>query len=55
MDYVENVHMKHGKGNARFVCRHPECRHLGDFLDNLTHFEAHVYYVHGVMLRESRC
>lgn len=55
LDHVENVHMRHENDSARFACRHLECQHLGDFLDNLTHFKAHVYHVHGVMLRESRC
>ncbi|KAM3533678.1 hypothetical protein MY4038_002993 [Beauveria bassiana] len=52
MDHVENVHLRHEKGNARFVCRHPECQHLGDFLTSLDHFKNHVQTVHGVKLRE---
>lgn len=51
MDHVENVHLRHEKGNAKFVCRHPECRHLGDFLTSLDHFKNHVQTVHGVKLR----
>ncbi|KAJ3499717.1 hypothetical protein NLG97_g97 [Lecanicillium saksenae] len=51
MDHVENVHLRHEKGNAKFVCRHPECQHLGDFLTSLDHFKNHVQTVHGVKLR----
>ncbi|TQW01322.1 FluG domain-containing protein [Cordyceps javanica] len=51
MDHVENVHLRHEKGNAKFVCRHPGCQHLGDFLTSLDHFKNHVQTVHGVKLR----
>lgn len=52
MDHVENVHLRHEKGKAKFVCRHPECRHLGDFLTSLDHFKNHVQTVHGIRLRK---
>jgi hypothetical protein len=54
MDHVENVHMRHEKGKARFVCHHPECQRLGDFLTSLDHFKNHVETVHGVKLRKKR-
>jgi hypothetical protein len=52
MDHVENVHLRHEKGKASFVCRHPVCRHLGNFLTSLDHFKNHVQTVHGVKLRK---
>ncbi|PQK10238.1 hypothetical protein BB8028_0002g05620 [Beauveria bassiana] len=54
MDHVENVHLRHEKGNARFVCRHPECQHLSDFLTSLDHFKNHVQTVHGIKLRAQK-
>ena len=51
-DHVENVHLRHEKETANFVCRHPDCQHLGDFLTSLDHFKNHVQIVHGVKLRK---
>ncbi|KAM3533679.1 hypothetical protein MY4038_002994 [Beauveria bassiana] len=52
MDHVESVHLRHEEKNTTFVCRHPKCRHLGDFLPTLDSFKNHVRTVHGVKLRE---
>ncbi|KJZ69082.1 hypothetical protein HIM_11532 [Hirsutella minnesotensis 3608] len=52
MDHVERVHLRHEPPRARFVCRHPQCKHLGDFLTSLDHFKNHVQTVHGVKLRK---
>ncbi|KID73434.1 FluG domain-containing protein, partial [Metarhizium brunneum ARSEF 3297] len=54
MDHVENVHLKHERDGGRFVCRHPQCTHLGDFLISLDAFKYHVQQVHGVKLRTSQ-
>lgn len=51
MNHFENVHLRHKKDKARFVCNHPKCQHLGDFLTSLDHFKNHVQTVHGVKLR----
>ncbi|KAK2591554.1 hypothetical protein QQS21_010747 [Conoideocrella luteorostrata] len=51
MDHVENVHLKRESSGRTFICRHPQCKHLGDFLDSLTTFKGHVRRVHGVKLR----
>lgn len=51
MTHVENVHLKHQPKVGRFICHHPNCRHLGDFLRDLNHFKAHVQTVHGAQLR----
>lgn len=50
MDHVEKVYLRHGP-KGRFVCRHPQCKHLGNFLTTLSHFKNHVQRVHGVKLR----
>ncbi|KAL7940094.1 hypothetical protein V8C42DRAFT_338600 [Trichoderma barbatum] len=52
MDHVENVHLRHGGSDGRFVCCHPKCAILGDFLINLDAFKKHVQQVHGVKLRK---
>ncbi|EOO01307.1 hypothetical protein UCRPA7_3197 [Phaeoacremonium minimum UCRPA7] len=52
MDHVENVHLRRGPVGGRFVCHHPDCKLLGDFLENLDHFKHHVQTVHGVKLRQ---
>ncbi|TAQ84695.1 hypothetical protein B7494_g6982 [Chlorociboria aeruginascens] len=52
MTYVENVHLKHESTIGRFVCHHPGCKHLRDFLRDLDHFKAHVQIVHGPQLRK---
>ncbi|KGQ02691.1 hypothetical protein BB8028_0007g00480 [Beauveria bassiana] len=52
MDHVESVHLRHEEKNITFVCRHPKCRHLGDFLPTLDSFKNHVRTVHGVKLRK---
>ncbi|KAJ6436177.1 ribosomal protein s17 [Purpureocillium lavendulum] len=52
MDHVEKVHLRHEPTRASFVCRHPQCKHLGDFLTGLDHFKNHVQTVHGVKLRK---
>ncbi|KAL3957291.1 hypothetical protein ACCO45_007869 [Purpureocillium lilacinum] len=52
MDHVEKVHLRHEPSRTRFVCRHPQCKHLGDFLTSLDHFKNHVQTVHGVKLRK---
>ncbi|KAJ6437505.1 hypothetical protein O9K51_10064 [Purpureocillium lavendulum] len=52
MDHVEKVHLRHEASLTRFVCRHPQCKHLGDFLTSLGHFKNHVQTVHGVKLRK---
>lgn len=51
MDHVENLHLRYEMGNPRFICRHPKCQHLGDFLTSIAHFKNHVLEVHGVKLR----
>ena len=51
MTHVENVHLKHKRRQGRFLCQHPHCKHLGDFLTSLDHFKNHVQQVHGVRLR----
>jgi len=51
MDHVENVHLRHEPATTKFVCRHPQCKHLGDFLTSLDHFKVHVQKIHGVKLR----
>lgn len=52
MDHVEKVHLRHEPHRTTFVCRHPLCKHLGDFLTSLDHFKNHVQTVHGVKLRK---
>ncbi|KAM7183511.1 FluG domain containing protein [Rhypophila sp. PSN 637] len=52
MTHVENVHLKQGPTVGRFLCHHPDCKHLGDFLKDLDHFKAHVQTVHGPRLRK---
>ncbi|KAM7189730.1 Protein of unknown function (DUF3435) domain containing protein [Rhypophila sp. PSN 637] len=52
MAHVENVHLKHAPIVGRFVCHHPDCKYLGDFLRDLDHFKAHVQTVHGPRLRK---
>lgn len=52
MDHVEKVHLKHERKEGNFVCRHPQCQHLGDFLPSLDAFKNHVQKVHGVKLRK---
>ena len=52
MDHVEKVHLRHEPARTQFVCRHPQCKHLGDFLTSLDHFKNHVQTVHGVKLRK---
>lgn len=52
MDHVENVHIRHETSTSRFTCRHPQCKHLGNFLTSLDHFKNHVQTTHGVKLRE---
>ncbi|KAJ6439024.1 Vegetative incompatibility protein HET-E-1 [Purpureocillium lavendulum] len=52
MDHVEKVHLRHEPSRTRFLCRHPQCKHLGDFLTSLDHFKNHVQTVHGVKLRK---
>ncbi|KAM7192172.1 Protein of unknown function (DUF3435) domain containing protein [Rhypophila sp. PSN 637] len=52
MTHVEKVHLKHEPTVGRFVCHHPDCKHLGDFLRDLDHFKAHVQIVHGPQLRK---
>ncbi|KAJ6436536.1 RNA-directed DNA polymerase from transposon x-element [Purpureocillium lavendulum] len=42
MDHVEKVHLRHEPTRASFVCRHPQCKHLSDFLTSLDHFKNHV-------------
>lgn len=54
MDHVENVHLRHELSAPGFFCRHPRCKHLGDFLTSLDHFKNHVQIMHGVKLRERR-
>ena len=51
MTHVENVHLKHKQQKGQFLCRHPLCKHLGNFLTSLDHFKNHVQQVHGVKLR----
>ena len=51
MDHVENVHLRHEEKQSQFVCRHPKCRPLGNFLVSVEAFKAHVQRVHGVRLR----
>jgi hypothetical protein len=52
MDHVENVHLRHEPAAPSFFCRHPRCKHLGDFLTSLDHFKNHVQTMHGIKLRE---
>ncbi|KAG5748063.1 hypothetical protein H9Q70_009255 [Fusarium xylarioides] len=52
MSHVENVHLRQEPARTAWVCHHPECRPLGDFLKSLEHFKHHVQEVHGVKLRE---
>lgn len=52
MDHVENVHLKRESNGGTFICRHPQCKHLGNFLNSLTAFKDHVWQVHGVKLRD---
>lgn len=50
MDHVEKVLLRHEHKEGTFVCRHPQCEHLGDFLISLDAFNDHVHRVHGVKL-----
>ncbi|KAJ9133697.1 FluG domain-containing protein [Pleurostoma richardsiae] len=52
MDHVENVHLRREPVGRSFVCHHPDCKLLGDFLEDLDHFKHHVRTVHGVKLRQ---
>ncbi|KAM7210244.1 Protein of unknown function (DUF3435) domain containing protein [Rhypophila decipiens] len=52
MTHVEKVHLKHEPTVGRFVCHHPDCKPLGDFLRDMDHFKAHVQTVHGPQLRK---
>ncbi|KAF2181317.1 hypothetical protein K469DRAFT_729448 [Zopfia rhizophila CBS 207.26] len=52
MDHVENVHLKHEPVGGKFVCHHPDCKPLGNFLRDLDEFKNHVQKVHGVKLRK---
>lgn len=52
MDHVEKVHLRREPARATWVCHHPECKPLGDFLKSLDHFKNHVQRVHGVKLRK---
>ncbi|CEJ81548.1 hypothetical protein VHEMI01669 [[Torrubiella] hemipterigena] len=52
MDHVENLHLRYETIGPRFLCRHPKCKHLGDFLTSLDHFKNHMQTVHGVKLRK---
>ncbi|KAF2187409.1 hypothetical protein K469DRAFT_725417 [Zopfia rhizophila CBS 207.26] len=52
MDYVEKVHLKHRPAGGKFVCHHPDCKPLGNFLRDLNEFKNHVQKVHGVKLRK---
>jgi hypothetical protein len=38
MDHVEKVHLRHEPSAPSFVCRHPQCKHLGNFLTSLGDF-----------------
>lgn len=51
MDHVENIHLKHQPPQGQFICQHPQCKFLGNFLISLSHFKNHVQIVHGVKLR----
>jgi Tfp pilus assembly protein PilO len=51
MTHVENVHLRREPAGAAWVCHHPECRPLGNFLRNLDHFKSHVQLIRGVKLR----
>ncbi|KAK0615146.1 hypothetical protein B0T17DRAFT_541194 [Bombardia bombarda] len=52
MDHVEKVHLRRQPARATWVCHHPKCKPLGDFLTSLDHFKNHVQKVHGVKLRK---
>jgi hypothetical protein len=52
MDHVEKVHLRRQPARATWVCHHPKCKPLGDFLMSLDHFKNHVQKVHGVKLRK---
>ncbi|KHO10722.1 hypothetical protein MAA_11680 [Metarhizium robertsii ARSEF 23] len=54
MDHVEKVLLRHEHQEGTFVCRHPQCEHLGDFLISLDAFKDRVHRVHGVKLRASK-
>ncbi|KAL5625695.1 hypothetical protein FOBRF1_000038 [Fusarium oxysporum] len=51
MDHVERVHLRREPVRATWVCHHPNCKPLGDFLKSLDHFKNHVQRTHGVRLR----
>ena len=53
MSHVDNVHFKRKPVVGKFVCEHPNCKPLGDFLRDVDHFKNHVQTVHGVKLRAS--
>ncbi|KAF2185949.1 hypothetical protein K469DRAFT_575389, partial [Zopfia rhizophila CBS 207.26] len=52
MDHVEKVHLKYEPTGGKFVCHHPDCKPLGNFLRDLDEFKNHVQKVHGVKLRK---
>lgn len=52
MDHVAKVHLRREPARAIFVCHHPQCKPLGNFLTSLDHFKSHVQKVHGVKLRK---
>lgn len=52
MDHVQNAHLKHECKGGKFICHHPQCKHLVDFLTSLDAFTNHVQRVHGVKLRK---
>ncbi|KAI5455793.1 hypothetical protein BGZ63DRAFT_409706 [Mariannaea sp. PMI_226] len=52
MDHVEKVHLRRQPARATWVCHHPKCKPLGDFLTSLDHFKSHIQKVHGVKLRK---
>ena len=51
MDHVENVHLRRIPVAGTFVCHHPDCKPLGNFLTSLEEFKSHVLRIHGSKLR----
>lgn len=50
MDHIERVHLTQEPARATWVCHHPNCKPLGDFLKSLDHFKSHIQKVHGIKL-----